>query len=498
MSESEIVIGYTDPADASHVQKTVTLNLKRANRHGLIAGATGTGKTVTLQALAESFSQQGVPVFLCDIKGDVSGVSQPGKSHPKVNERLQRLGIATDTWQGCPTMFWDVYGKKGHPIRATISDLGPLLLARLLNLNETQEGILNIAFALADDQGMLLLDLKDLRAMLQHVGDNAKDLRTIYGNVSAASVGAIQRRLLILERSGAKKFFGEPMLDLTDFMRTDSNGNGFVNVLAANQLYQEPAVYSAVLLWLLSELFENLPEIGDPDKPVLVLFFDEAHLMFKDAPKALVEKVERVVRLIRSKGVGVYFVTQSPSDLPDSVSAQLANRFQHALRAFTPKEQKAVKVAAETFRANPNFSVSKAISELGVGEALVSTLLKNGAPSVVQRTMIKPPVSRIGSATKQERQSVIAESPCLGVYDDTVDRTSAFELLQKRASKDAEEAAKSQRPSSRTLSKPRPKARGRQRQGLVEAFSKSMVRSLGSRAGRSLARGILGSLFKGR
>jgi len=498
MPESEIVVGYTNSADDTQSQKTISLNLKRANRHGLIAGATGTGKTVTLQALAESFSQQGVPVFLCDIKGDVSGISQPGKSHPKVNERLEQLGLSTDAWRGCPTMFWDVYGKNGHPIRATISDLGPLLLARLLNLNATQEGILNIAFALADDQGMLLLDLKDLRAMLQHVGNNAKDLRTLYGNVSAASVGAIQRRLLILERSGAKKFFGEPMLDLTDFMRTDTNGNGFVNVLAANKLYQEPAVYSAVLLWLLSELFENLPEIGDPDKPVLVLFFDEAHLMFKDSPKALVEKIERVVRLIRSKGVGVFFVTQSPGDLPDSVSAQLANRFQHALRAYTPREQKAVKVAAETFRANPDFSVGKAIGELGVGEALVSTLQTNGAPSVVERTMIKPPVSRIGSATKQERGLVMAGSPCLGVYDESVDRASAFELLQKRVRKDAEEAEKSKRTGSRTLSKPKPKARGRQRQGLVEAFAKSVVRSLGSRAGRSLARGILGSLFKGR
>lgn len=498
MSDTEIVVGYTNPADASKSQKNILLNLKRANRHGLIAGATGTGKTVTLQALAESFSQQGVPVFLCDIKGDVSGVSQPGKAHPKVNERLERLGLSTDSWCGCPTMFWDVYGKNGHPIRATISDLGPLLLARLMNLNETQEGILNIAFALADDQGMLLLDLKDLRSMLQHIGDNARELRTLYGNVSTASVGAIQRRLLILERSGAKKFFGEPMLDLTDFMRTDTNGNGYVNVLAANQLYQEPAVYSAVLLWLLSELFENLPEIGDPDKPVLVLFFDEAHLMFKDAPKALVEKVERVVRLIRSKGVGVYFVTQSPGDLPDSVSAQLANRFQHALRAYTPREQKAVRVAAETFRANPEFSVSKAISELGVGEALVSTLQKNGAPSVVERTMIKPPVSRIGAATRQERAIVIDASPCRGVYDETVDRSSAFEMLQARAIKDAEEAEQSTKPRSRTLSKPRPRARGRQRQGLAEAFAKSMVRSIGSRAGRSLARGILGSLFKGR
>ena len=437
-------------------------------------------------------------MFLCDIKGDVSGISQPGKSHPKVNERLEHLGISTEAWRGCPTIFWDVYGNKGHPIRATISDLGPLLLARLLKLNEVQEGILNIAFAIADDRGMLLLDLKDLRAMVHHIGENAKDLRTLYGNVSTASVGAIQRRLLILERSGAKRFFGEPMLDFSDLLRKDADGKGYINVLEANQLYQEPAVYSAVLLWLLSELFENLPEIGDPEKPVLVLFFDEAHLIFKDAPKALIEKVERVVRLIRSKGVGVYFVTQSPSDLPDTVSAQLANRFQHALRAFTPREQKAVRVAAETFRANPAFSVTRAISEMGVGEALVSTLKANGAPSVVERTFIKPPLSRIGPATKAEREAVIGASPYAGVYEEAVDRASAFELLQQRAEKVAAEADRSRQTRARALSKPRPRARGRQRQGLGEAFAKSMMRSLGTKAGRSLARGILGSLFKGR
>jgi len=499
MSGNNITVGYKNTTGNSAEETSIiSLDLKRANRHGLIAGATGTGKTVTLQALSESFSAQGVPVFLCDVKGDVSGISQPGKSHPKVNERLERLGLSTEAWQGCPTMFWDVYGRQGHPIRATISDLGPLLLARLLKLNETQEGILNIAFAVADDQGLLLLDLKDLRAMLHHVGENARDLRLLYGNVSTASVGAIQRRLLILERSGAKQFFGEPMLDLSDFMRRDPEGRGYINILAATKLYQEPAVYSAVLLWLLSELFENLPEIGDPDKPVLVLFFDEAHLMFRDAPRALVEKVERVVRLIRSKGVGVYFVTQSPADLPDTVSAQLGNRFQHALRAFTPREQKAVQVAARTFRANPEFPVATAISELGVGEALVSTLNAKGAPSVVERTFIKPPVSRIGPATRAERQSVMLDSPCQGVYEETIDRASAFELLQSRAAEVAKEAEEHPPTRSRTLSKPKPKARGRQRQGLVEAFAKSMVRSIGSRAGRSLARGILGSLFKGR
>lgn len=499
MQEHAITLGYVKSGDEQNPSiEPVLLDLKRANRHGLIAGATGTGKTVTLQGIAESLSNQGVPVFLCDIKGDVSGISQAGKSHPKINERLELLGESTDAWAGCPTMFWDVYGKSGHPIRATISDMGPLLLARLLNLNEIQEGILNIAFAVADDQGMLLLDLKDLRAMVQHIGDNAGELRTIYGNVSTSSVGAIQRRLLILERSGAKVFFGEPMLDLGDFMRRDREGRGYINVLAANKLYQEPAVYSTVLLWLLSELFENLPEIGDPEKPELVLFFDEAHLMFKDAPKALVEKVEQVVRLIRSKGVGVYFITQSPSDVPDSVLAQLGNRVQHALRAFTPREQKAVKTAADTFRANPAFSTREAITELGVGEALVSTLQRKGVPSMVQRTFIRPPVSRIGPAKKAERDAVMQQSPCRGVYEEAVDRESAFEKLQARAEEAAAEAEQVKQSKARALEKPKPKKKGRQRQGMAEAFAKSMVRSLGSRAGRSLARGILGSLFKGR
>ncbi|MGB5325458.1 MAG: helicase HerA-like domain-containing protein [Pseudomonadales bacterium] len=499
MQKNTITLGYVQSGgDEKPGVTPVELDLKRANRHGLIAGATGTGKTVTLQGIAESLSNQGVPVFLCDIKGDVSGISQAGKPHPKINERLELLGLPTDAWQGCPTMFWDVYGEKGQPIRATVSDMGPLLLSRLLNLNETQEGILNIAFAVADDQGLLLLDMKDLRAMVQHVGDSAAELRTLYGNVSTSSIGAIQRHLLVLERSGANIFFGEPMLDLGDFMRRDREGRGYINVLAANRLYQEPAVYSTVLLWLLSELFENLPEIGDPEKPVLALFFDEAHLMFKDAPKALVEKVEQVVRLIRSKGVGVYFITQSPSDVPDSVLAQLGNRVQHALRAFTPNEQKAVKTAADTFRANPAFSTREAITELGVGEALVSTLQSKGVPTMVQRTFIKPPVSRIGPASKQERDAVMQQSPCRGIYDEPVDRESAFEKLQARAAKAAAEAEEAQQSEARTLEKPKTLARGRQRQGIAEAFAKSMVRSLGSRAGRSLARGILGSLFKGK
>ena len=498
MSENTILLGYT-PKKAGTGVTPITLDLKRANRHGLIAGATGTGKTVTLQTIAESFSKQGVPVFLADVKGDVSGISQAGKPHPKVNERLEALGLPTDRWAGCPTVFWDLYGKKGQPIRATVSDMGPLLLARLMGLNDTQEGILNIAFAVADDEGLLLLDLKDLRSMLQHLAENAAELRQMYGNVSASSVGAIQRKLLSLQRSGAKAFFGEPMLELDDLMQCNDDGEGYINVLVADKLVQEPAVYSTLLLWLMSELFENLPEVGDPDKPKLVVFFDEAHLMFKDTPKALVDKIEQVVRLIRSKGVGVYFITQSPSDIPDSVLGQLANRVQHALRAFTPKEQKAIKVAADTFRSDDSFSVRDAISEMGVGEALVSTLLANGAPSVVKRTMVKPPVSRIGPAKKAEYDAVNNASPINGKYDEAVDRESAFERLSVRAeqkAKQAEEAAKAKQvEKKRTLEKP--KRRGRSRQGIGETFVKSVVRSLGSRAGRALVRGVLGSLFKG-
>lgn len=494
MSENTIVVGYQSPDKG---EKPISFDLKRANRHGLIAGATGTGKTVTLQALAESFSQAGVPVLLADIKGDVSGISQAGKDHPKINERLDLLGIEKE-WRGCPTVFWDVYGKKGHPVRATMSDLGPTLLARLLDLNDTQEGILEIAFAVADEQGMLLLDLKDLRSLLTHLADNAAELRTVYGNISSASVGAIQRRLLGLQRGGAKAFFGEPMLELDDLMRVDKNGFGQVNVLVADKLYMEPKVYAVVLLWILSELFENLPEIGDPDKPVLALFFDEAHLMFKDAPRALLDKVEQVVRLIRSKGVGVYFITQSPSDIPDQVARQLQNRFQHALRAFTPKEQKAVKVAAETFRTNPAFDTKQVISELGIGEALVSTLVAKGTPSVVQRTMMKPPLSRIGAAKPAERKLVQADSPFAGKYEETVDRESAFEALAKRSEQAAKEAEMLKSKKSRQLKAPKTRSTKRQRQSVGEAFVKSMARSLGSKAGRSLVRGLMGSLFKGR
>ena len=497
MTDKEIVLGYATQDKTSGVGVyPIHLNLKRANRHGLIAGATGTGKTVTLQALAESFSQQGVPVFLADVKGDISGISQPGKSHPKVNERLQALDLPIDQWRGCPTVFWDLYGKQGHPIRATISDMGPVLLSRLMGLNETQEGVLNIAFAVADDNGLLLLDLKDLRAMLRHVSATAADPGSLYGNVSASSVGAIQRRLLVLERSGAKKFFGEPMLELDDLIQVDDSGAGFVNVLAASKLVQEPAVYSTLLLWLMSELFENLPEVGDPEKPKLVVFFDEAHLMFKNTPQALIDKIEQVVRLIRSKGVGIYFITQSPGDIPDSVLAQLANRVQHALRAFTPKEQKAVRSAAQTFRSDKSFSVQDAISEMGIGEALISTLMANGAPSIVKRALVKPPVSRIGAAKKVEINEVLLQSPLAEKYDTAIDRESAFEKLAQRTAVAAKAAAAKKPTPKRAHAAPKP--RGRPRQSIAETFVKSVVRSLGGRTGRALVRGILGSLFKGR
>lgn len=497
MDAKEILLGYaTRDKNAEEGVYPVHLNLKRANRHGLIAGATGTGKTVTLQALAESFSQHGVPVLITDVKGDISGISQAGKPHPKVNERLQALGLPLDQWRGCPTVFWDLYRKQGHPIRATVSDMGPLLLSRLLDLNETQEGVLNIVFAVADDNGLLLLDLKDLRAMLQHVAQTASELKSVYGNLSSNSIGAIQRRLLVLERSGAKKFFGEPMLELDDLMRVDAGGRGMVNVLVADKLVQEPAVYSTLLLWLMSELFENLPEIGDPEKPRLVVFFDEAHLMFKNTPSALVDKIEQVVRLIRSKGVGVYFITQSPADIPDAVLAQLANRVQHALRAFTPREQKAVRVAAQTFRSDKSFSVEDAIGEMGVGEALVSTLMANGSPAFVRRTMVKPPLSRIGAAKKAEAYEIMMESPLADKYATSVDRESAFEKLSQRAEAAARAAAEKKPSRKRAHAAPRP--RGRPRQSITETFVKSVVRSLGSRAGRALVRGIMGSLFKGR
>ena len=490
-----------------------SLATRYANRHGLIAGATGTGKTVTLQVLAEGFSAAGVPVFVADVKGDLSGLSQAGEAKPKLAERAAKLGLGNRVLRGFPTIFWDLFGEQGHQIRTTISEMGPLLLGRLLDLNEVQAGVLNIVFKLADDEGLLLIDLKDLRAMLTFASDNAGTLGATYGNVSTASVGAIQRGLLTLEQQGGDLFFGEPALDLADLMLTDPLGHGAINILAADKLMQNPRIYATFLLWLLAELFETLPEAGDLDKPKLVFFFDEAHLLFDGAPKALVEKVEQVVRLIRSKGVGVFFVTQNPLDLPDEILGQLGNRVQHALRAFTPRDQKAVRAAAETFRRNPALDTAAAIGELGVGEALVSFLEEKGTPAIVDRALIAPPLSRIGPATRDERGAIMAQSPLAGVYDQTVDRESAFERLQARATASPargtgrwERAGGSARSTTAPTASRAPKPEksmvekvlwgdGR-RQGLAEAMAKSAVRDVGRRIGREIVRGVLGSLFK--
>ncbi len=444
-----------------------SLSLKYANRHGLIAGATGTGKTVTLQILAEGFSKAGVPVFAADVKGDLSGIAMPGVMKDFLVERAAKIGLENYAPEAFPVAFWDLHGEQGHPIRATISEMGPLLLARLLDLNETQEGVLTLAFRVADDEKLLLLDLKDLRALLVNIADRASELTTKYGNVAKSTIGSIQRRLLALEEQGAEKFFGEPALDLRDFMRTDDAGAGVVNILAADKLMQTPKLYATFLLWLLSELFEELPEVGDPEKPKLVFFFDEAHLLFNDAPKALIEKIEIVVRLIRSKGVGVYFVTQNPQDIPDSVSSQLGARIQHALRAFTPKEQKVVRTAAEMFRPNPAFSTLDVITQLGVGEALVSTLEAKGAPSIVDRTLIRPPSSRMGPITPDERKDVMRYSDLADIYDQTVDRESAYEVLAERATKQppTEDA---RRESSKPSRNPAPRAKAPARLSVVE------------------------------
>ncbi len=474
-------------------QSDVFLSPKLANRHGLIAGATGTGKTVTLQILAEGFSELGVPVFMADVKGDLAGISMPGTSHPKLEERASNIGMQNYEYKGFPTILWDLYGEQGHAVRTTVSDMGPLLLSRLLDLNDTQEGVVNIAFKLADDEGLLLLDFKDLRAMIHFVGENAKELTIKYGNVSSASIGAIQRRLLVLEQQGGEHFFGEPALDLNDLMRTDSHGKGYINILAADKLMTNPKLYSTFLLWLLAELFEELPEIGDPEKPRLVFFFDEAHLLFDDAPKALINKVEQVVRLIRSKGVGVYFVTQNPMDVPNDILGQLGNRVQHGLRAFTPRDKKAVKAAADTFRPNPDFEASDVITQLGVGYALVSTLEKKGIPSIVQHTTIRPPSSRMGPISGAERQSLL-NGPMLGRYDKLVDRLSAHELLLERAKKKAIEAERQAEISEREGKSS--STRKSNRQGVGEAMLKSLVRSIGSGLGRKIVRGILGSLLK--
>ncbi|MFO1072633.1 MAG: helicase HerA-like domain-containing protein [Geminicoccaceae bacterium] len=549
MSDGTILIGKSGGKDG----QPVYLHLPLANRHGLVAGATGTGKTITLQVLAEGFSRAGVPVFCADVKGDLSGIGEAGRPNPKLEQRAVELGVADFAHQAAPAIFWDVFGQQGHPVRATVAEMGPLLLARMLELNDTQEGVLNIAFKLADDQGLLLLDFKDLTAILQLVAERGGELTTAYGNVSKATIGTIQRRLLTLEQQGAESFFGEPALELADLMLTTPDGRGAVNVLMADRLIQAPRLYATFLLWLLSELFEELPEAGDLDKPKLVFFFDEAHLLFKDAPKALVEKVEQVVRLIRSKGVGVYFVTQNPADVPPAILGQLGNRVQHALRAFTPAEQKGVRAAAETFRPNPAFRTETAITELGVGEALASTLEPGGVPGMVERIRVAPPRSRMGPLTAEERQELMAHSPVAAKYDQAIDRESAYELLQGRATTTAAEAAphspwgvepaptvpagnpwgvepQGGASSRRVGGRPAPAAGNRRapaapppqeesgggllggvlgdiltggggkRQSPAEAMLKSAVRSMGSSMGRqvsnAIVRGVLGSIMK--
>ena len=469
---------------------------KMANRHGLIAGATGTGKTVTLQSLAESFSAQGVPVFMADVKGDLAGMSQIGGGNAKVEARVQQLALTDFSYKKSPVAFWDVFGVKGHPVRTTIAEMGPLLLARLLNLNEVQGGVLNSVFKIADDNGWLLLDLKDLRAMMQYAAENSATYQAQYGNISAASVGAVQRSLLELETQGADQLFGEPALNLDDLMQTDADGRGIVNILASDKLFNSPRIYATLLLWLLSELFEKLPEVGDLEKPKLVFFFDEAHLLFNDAPQALLTKIEQVVRLIRSKGVGVYFVTQNPLDIPDAVLGQLGNRVQHALRAFTPRDQKAVNAAAETFRSNPKVNVATAITELGVGEALVSLLDEKGIPTPVERTFVCPPSSRIGPITDGERLDVMKTSLVAGAYEKTVDRESAYEILKTRATQSATEAKADEGFSWGDILGGKKTSRS---DTILESAAKSAARAVGSQLGRSIIRGVLGSILgKGR
>ncbi len=489
------------------------------NRHGLIAGATGSGKTVTLQVLAEQFAAMGTPVFMADVKGDLSGIAAPGEPKPHFTARATQLGLDPNDFGAPPAVFWDIFGEQGHPLRTTVSEIGPLLLARLLDLNETQAGVLNIAFRLADEQGLLLLDLKDLRAMLAHVSENARAIAATYGNVSAASIGAIQRSLLVLEQQGGERFLGEPALVLSDLMRTDASGRGSVNVLAADRLYRDsPRLYATFLIWLLSELFEELPEVGDAARPKFVLFLDEAHLLFTDAPKVLTDKIEQVVRLIRSKGVGVYFITQNPLDLPETVLGQLGNRVQHVLRAFTPRDQKAVRTAAETFRPNPKLDTARAITELGVGEALVSCLDAKGTPNPVERAFIRPPRSRVGPLTPDERRRLIAQSPLAGRYDTAVDRVSAYERLAGRADDTAGPTAQpaprgpwggGSVPSAGRRSaepaapppvspSPRPAPRTSTRATPTERLVGNIASSVGREIGRQLIRGVLGTLFKGR
>ncbi len=515
---------------AQHGQTQCFLRPDKANRHGLITGATGTGKTITLQAMAEGLSRIGVPVFMADVKGDLSGIAHPGTLTDKLGKVLKERDLPTPTFQSFPTTLWDVFAEQGHPVRATVSDLGPLLLARMLNLNETQAGVLQLVFKIADDDGLLLLDMKDLRAMCQLVGDNASDFTTEYGNISAASIGAIQRGLMQIEAQGGDRFFGEPMLNIADFMQTDTNGQGMVNILAADKLMNAPRLYATFLLWLLSELFETLPEVGDLDKPKIAFFFDEAHLLFNDAPKALLERIELVVRLVRSKGVGVYFVTQNPLDIPDTVLAQLGNRVQHALRAFTPRDQKAVKSAAQTMRPNPGLDLEAAITELGVGEALVSFLDEKGRPAPTERVFVLPPASRIGPLTPTERQTLMAESLVAGVYEKAVDRESAFEAIKGRTQSRMAEPAQAKE-AVQTMSKtvardqttttangasgpaPEPATQGggfldslgnllgggarRTRTSAGEQLVKSAASAVGREVGRQIIRGVLGGIFGG-
>ena len=488
---------------ARHGDAELDLLPALANRHGLITGATGTGKTVTLQVIAERLSGIGVPVFVADVKGDLAGMSQPGAASPKLMAHLDMVGVPAPAFAAMPVVFWDIFGEQGHRVRATVSDLGPLLLSRILNLNETQQGVLTLVFKVADDNGLLLLDIKDLRALLQYAADNAPSLQTSYGNISAASIGAIQRGLLALEQQGGDEFLGEPMLNIDDLLQTDA-GRGNVNILAADRLMQSPQLYATMLLWLLSELYERLPEVGDRDKPRLVFFFDEAHLLFSDAPKVLLDKIEQVVRLIRSKSVGVFFVTQNPLDVPDIVLGQLGNRVQHALRAFTPRDQKAVKAAASTMRANPQIDTEKAITELGVGEALISFLDERGQPGIVERAFVLPPASRIGSITPDERKAAMATSPVKGVYDNSVDRASAYEKLASRAAASAGAApARTPVAGGGFMDSLKGSLGGLmtgsgRKDSLIEAMAKSAVRTMGSSVGREIVRGVLGSLMGGR
>lgn len=527
---NSIFLGTSRKPDDS-IQQKEFMSLAYANRHGLITGATGTGKTVTLQILAEGFSNAGVPVFCADVKGDLSGIAAMGSAVGKefLTERAEKIGFEEYVFQEFPVIFWDLFGKKGHPIRATITEMGPLLLSRMMDLSDAQEGIINIAFKLADEEGLLLLDMKDLRSLLLHMAENASELSGEYGSVNKQSIGAIQRKLLVLEQQNAELFFGEPALKISDIMRTTPDGRGAISVLAADQLMMNPRLYGVFLLWLLSELFEELPEIGDPEKPRLVFFFDEAHLLFSEAPDILIERVEQVVRLIRSKGVSVFFVTQNPLDVPDRVLSQLGNRIQHALRAYTPREQKAVKTAADTFRPNPDFDCFETITQLGVGEALVSTLQAKGVPGMVQRTLIRPPSSRLGPLNDTERADYIKQSPILGQYDETLDRESAFEKLEARAKKAAELELEEQRReeedddrdssarskwrlpgfddddddddrrrgSSKRKTSSRSRSRYGNRQTPTEAAVKSIVRSVSTSLGKALVRGILGSIKRG-